>query len=72
MLDSLLTLTKGAAVWMLVGLMVCLAADRAVSILTGNPVTIFGLLALGIALALLVSGTYTAAKWLWHRAHVKP
>jgi hypothetical protein len=69
MLDSLLTLTKGAAAWMAGGLIVCVLMDRAVSALTGNPVSVFALFALGILLALLVAGAYTAAKWLWHRTH---
>ena len=68
MLDSLLTLTRGAAAWMAGALILCLLLDRAVSALTGNPVTIFLVFALGILLAFAVSGTYTAVKWLRRRA----
>ena len=68
MLDSLLTLTKGGALWLLGGLLVCIAADRMVSSLTGQPVTLFAILALGILVALVVCGTYTAVKWIWHRS----
>jgi len=68
-LDSLLTLTRGAAAWMAGALILCLLLDRAVSALTGNPVTIFLVFALGILLAFAVSGTYTAVKWLRRRVH---
>ncbi|HEY5540665.1 MAG TPA: hypothetical protein VIL41_04330 [Coriobacteriia bacterium] len=69
MLDSLLTLTKGAAAWMAGALVVCLLMDRAISAVSGVPVSIFMLFALLILFVLVVTGAYTAGKWVWHRVH---
>jgi len=66
MLDSLLTLTKGAVFWMLGGIVLCLLLDRAIAILTGLQLSLFFVLAAGVAGALLVAGTYTLAKRLSH------
>jgi hypothetical protein len=67
MLDSVLTITKGAAAWMIGAILVCLLADRAVAALTGMPATIFLFMALGVLFALTVTTTYTVGKWVWHR-----
>jgi len=70
MLDSLLTLTKGAVFWMLGAIVMCLLLDRAIAILTGLQLSLFFVLAVGVAAALLVAGTYTLAKRLRHDTHV--
>jgi hypothetical protein len=62
MLDSLLTLRKGAAAWMAGFLLACVAADRVVSALTGTVVSIFLVLALGILCAFVVMSIYTLGK----------
>ena len=69
MLDSLLTLTKGAAFWMLGAIVLCLLLDRAIAILTGLPLSLFFVLAVGAGAALLVAGMYTLAKRLLHHSH---
>jgi hypothetical protein len=63
-LDSLLTLKKGAAAWMAGFFLVCVIANRTVSALTGREESVFLLLALMILAAFLVTGTYTAGKWI--------
>jgi len=69
MLDSLLTLTKGAVLWMLGAIVLCLLLDRIIAVLTGLPLSFFLVLAVGIAAALLVAGTYTLAKQLGHHTN---
>ena len=66
-LDSLLTLTKGGALWTVGVIVVCLLMDLAVSALTGTQEPIFLLLAAAALVVLLVAGTYTIGKWLWRR-----
>jgi hypothetical protein len=68
-IDSLLTLTKGAVFWMLGAIALCLLLDRVIAVLTGLPLSFFLVLAAGIAAALLVGGTYTLAKQLRHHTH---
>jgi 4-amino-4-deoxy-L-arabinose transferase-like glycosyltransferase len=69
MLDSLLTLTKGAVFWMLGAIVTLLLLDRAIAILTGLQLSLFFVLAVGVAGALLIAGTYTLAKRLRHHTH---
>ena len=69
MLDSLLTLTKGAVFWMLGGIVLCLVLDRAIAVLTGLQLSLFFVLAAGVAGALLVAGAYTLAKNMSHHTH---
>jgi hypothetical protein len=66
-LDSLLTLSKGAVFWMLGAIVLLILMDRAVALATGLPITMFLVLAAGVAAALVVSGTYTIVKSLRNR-----
>jgi hypothetical protein len=68
-LDSLLTLTKGAVFWMLGGIVLCIALDRAVAMASGLPVTMFLVLAAAILGFLAISGMYTIMKLLRRRKH---
>jgi hypothetical protein len=69
MLDSVLKLTKAAAFWMLGGIVLCLALDRAVSTVTALPITLFFVFAAGIAVFLLVSAVYTFGGFVYWRMH---
>lgn len=65
MLDSLLTMTKRGAFWLLVIFVVSAAMDFAVSRLSGAQEPLFLLFALGAVLAFIVSGVYTLGKKLF-------
>jgi hypothetical protein len=62
MLDSLLTLRKGATAWMAGFFLACVAADRVVAVLTGTALSIFLVLAFGILFAFVVMCLYTLGK----------
>ena len=66
MLDSLLTLTKGAAAWMAGFFVICVIVNRGITALTGVQEPIFLLLGFLILCAFLVMATYTAGKWAVH------
>lgn len=72
MLDSLLTLTKRGAFWLVMAWFLALLVDRAISGLLGHQEPIFVLAVLVIPLVLLVSGVYTLIKWLVRRVHHAP
>ena len=65
--DSIFTLTKGAAYWMLGGIVLCFLLDRVVSLATGLAFSIFILGVPVIAAFLIVSGLYTLATRERHR-----
>lgn len=67
MLDSIFTLTKGAAAWLVVFFVIFLLGDRLLAVVMGLPVTLFALFALLIAVFFVVAGIYTTAKWTLHR-----
>jgi hypothetical protein len=67
MLDSLLTLTKSGAAWLVVTAVVCVAVDRALSAMMGLVASLFLLGAIAAIAALVVSGIYTAGKWVVQR-----
>ena len=67
MLDSLLTLTKGEALWMAIGFVTAALAHWAVVALTGEQEPIFLLIALLIPVVLVITGGYTLAKKILHR-----
>ena len=66
MLDSMLTLKKSTALWMVGFFMVCVLANRGVDALTGEQESIFLLLAVAILAAFVVMGLYTMGKWVLH------
>jgi len=65
MLDSLLTLTKRGAFWLITLFFVALLIDIGVSAMIGMPEVMFLLLAIACLGALVVSGVYTLAKRLF-------
>jgi predicted transporter len=67
MLDSLLTLTKGRAFWLIVAFAVALLAHVGVAAVTATQEPIFLLGALLIPVFLVVAGTYTIGKWIVKR-----
>lgn len=67
MLDSLLTLTKGGALWMAGLFVVSVLLSIGVSLLIGAQEPIFALFALFILVLFVVTGTYTLLKLLVHR-----
>lgn len=71
MLDSFFTLTKGAALWAVIGIVICVAIDRLIALITGMLMSLFLLFALAIAAWLLVSAIYTGAKHLLKRTQTR-
>jgi len=67
MIDSLLTLTRAEAAWLVGALVLSVLADRAITIITGMQEAIFLVLSALIVVALVVTSVYTAGKWVWHR-----
>jgi len=72
MLDSLLTLTRRGAFWLVLAWVVVVLLDRGLSAMLGRQEPIFILAAIFIPLVLLVSGTYTLIKWIVHRIRHEP
>jgi hypothetical protein len=67
MLDSLLTLTKSGAAWLVGTAVVCVAVDRMLSAMMGLVASLFLLGAMAAIAALVISGVYTGGKWVVHR-----
>jgi hypothetical protein len=62
MIDSILTLTKRGAFWLVVLFVVAVLLDLGVSAIVGQQEPLFLLLALAILALLLVAGVYTLGK----------